>query len=381
MKKILFLHAGAELYGADRILINLVTGLDSNKYKPIVVLPSEGPLVKELRRQHVETHVIYYPILRRKYFNIQGIYSYSTSYQRSCRKIAALFKSEHISIIHVNTLAVLEGIYLKRLLHSKLIWHVHEIITNPRIVYKVTSFLAGHFANKIVAVSKQVKQHLVRSKFVQEEQVKIVYNGVDTKKFQPHAVVNKLKDEFYLDNKSIVVGMVGRLNSWKGQPALLRAMIPLLRAFPNLKLIFVGGVFKGEEHFKQELLGEIQSSGVAKQIVLKDFRSDMSDIYQLFDIFCLPSTNPDPLPTVVLEAMASGKPIVAFSHGGVTEMVQNNYNGILVPPVEVGKLSEAIQKLVSDPDLVKIMGERSRKRVIDNFSPEKFIEGFNQVYM
>ncbi|WPB53071.1 glycosyltransferase family 4 protein [Lactiplantibacillus plantarum] len=380
MEKILFLHAGAELYGADRILINLVSELDRTKYMPIVVLPVDGPLVRELKKNHVETHVISYPILRRKYFNPKGMLSFALEYRRSCRAIYQLFSQDDISIIHVNTLAVLEGIYLKSLFKAKLIWHVHEIITSPKIAYQVTAFLAGKFATKIVAVSEQVKKHLVDSKRVCPEQVRVIYNGIDTNRFRPHGVPNSLYQEFGLSSDNLVVGMIGRLNSWKGQQALLNAMIPLLKDNDNLRLVFVGGVFEGETHFRDELAAKIQASGVASQIVLKDFRTDMNDIYQLFDIFCLPSTSPDPLPTVVLEAMASGKPVVGFNHGGVTEMVVEGYNGYLVKPVEIQALTKRISDLIVDPELIKRMGLASRERAVKDFSPNQFIQNFEQVY-
>lgn len=380
MKKILFMHAGAELYGADRILINLVTGLNKNKFEPIVVLPTNGPLVTELEKNHIRTYVVEYPILRRKYFNASGIFQYFNRYHQSCKRIYNLLKDEEINIIHVNTLAVLEGVYLKRLFHAKLVWHVHEIITHPKIAYRVTSFLAGRFADEIIAVSDQVKQHLVKSKMVPAKLVTVIYNGIDTNTFVPHIVSTKLIREFGLEKSNIVIGMIGRLNAWKGQSTLLEAMIPLLKHDRNLVLVFVGGVFEGDERCRQDLVKRIEASGVSKQIVLKDFRTDMADVYQLFDIFCLPSTSPDPLPTVVLEAMASGKSVVAFNHGGVKEMVIDGVNGYLIPPLNIKLMSDAIDYLVNKQNLNKEMGVRSRERAMKEFSPTRFIQDFEQAY-
>ncbi|MFC6260628.1 glycosyltransferase family 4 protein [Levilactobacillus fujinensis] len=380
MKTILFLHAGAELYGADRILLNLVTELNPHEFHPIVVLPTRGPLVDELRQRHIEVHIIDYPILRRKYFNPRGMLRYLKQYRHSCRQIFALLKQQNVSIIHANTLAVLEGIYLKRLLRAKLVWHVHEIITCPRIAFLVTSFAVGRFANQIVAVSKEVRDHLVSSKLVNPRKIRVVYNGVDTEKFRPMPVSANLRAEFQVHTDAIVIGMVGRINAWKGQTTLLQAMIPLLKSNPKLKLIFIGGVFAGEEKRKQDLETAIAGSQVANQIVLKDFRNDLPSVYHLFDVFVLPSTNPDPLPTVVLEAMAAGKPIVGFRQGGVIEMVQEGLNGFLATPIDVGELTQCIQKLVDSADLRSRMGAASRARAIRCYSPQKFIRAFEDIY-
>lgn len=380
MKNVLFLHAGAELYGADRILINLVSDLDKERFTPIVVLPTDGPLVNVLRQQHIETHVIEYPILRRKYFNVRGIFRYLREYRKSCKSIFSVFANKKIDVIHVNTLAVLEGIYLKKLFNARLVWHVHEIITHPKVAYAVTSFLVGKFATQIIAVSNQVKKHLVASKMVPESKVKVIYNGIDTEKFRPHQVSELLQQDFSLTSENLTVGMIGRLNSWKGQPTLLKAMIPILKENAKIKLIFVGGVFEGEEHFRAELKQLIAQSGCAEQIKLVDFRTDMPDVYQLFDVFCLPSTSPDPLPTVVLEAMASGKPVVGFKHGGVTEMVQDGVNGYLASVGDTHEFGMFIQKLLNDDELRESMGQASRKRAIEKFSPTQFIEQFELTY-
>ncbi|OYR95151.1 glycosyl transferase family 1, partial [Lactobacillus taiwanensis] len=73
MKTILYLHAGAEMYGADKILLELVSGLDKTKFRPIVILPTDGVLRKKLEEENIFVHVISYPVLRRKYFNPKGI--------------------------------------------------------------------------------------------------------------------------------------------------------------------------------------------------------------------------------------------------------------------------------------------------------------------
>lgn len=131
MKTILYLHAGAEMYGADKILLEIVTGIDKNQFKPIVILPNKGILADKLRENNIETHIIDYPILRRKYFNPKGILQYVHQYKKKTNEIEALVKQENISIVHVNTAAVLEGIVLKKKLKAKVLWHIHEIILKP----------------------------------------------------------------------------------------------------------------------------------------------------------------------------------------------------------------------------------------------------------
>ena len=100
----------------------------------------------------------------------------------------------------------------------------------------------------------------------------------------------------------------------------------------------------------------------------------------MFDIFVLPSTNPDPLPTVVLEAMACGKPVVGYHHGGVCEMVKEGENGLLVTPNQPVELSKAIQELAENTEKRAQFGEASIKRQTELFSLESYIKNFSDLY-
>jgi len=379
MKNILYLHAGAEMYGADKILLEIVKGLDKKKFHPIVVLPNDGILVKKLKDAKIETHIIDYPILRRKYFNLKGICNYAFQYEKKSEEIYQLIKNRNIEIIHVNTTAVLEGIKIKKKLNVKLIWHVHEIIVNPRIVNKYICFLLGHYADKIITVSDAVKNHLINSKFIKLDKIQTIYNGVDDNDIKL-ADCKYLYSEFNITTQNKVIGMIGRINSWKGQKDFVDAVVPILNKYKSARAIIVGGVFKGEEWRRKELQNYIDKTGVSKKIILSDFRSDTKNLFKIFDVFVIPSVKPDPLPTVVLEAMASSKPIVGYNHGGVSEMVVQNYNGILSTPREPSGLTESIDNLLGNESKLKEYGNNSLKLQESKFSIITFSKNFNDLY-
>lgn len=380
MINILYLHAGSEMYGADKVLLELVSGLDKQKFHPIIILPSEGVLAVALRQRDIEVHIVSYPILRRKYFNLQGVLKYVNGYFKATNQIYKIVKNRKINLLHVNTIAVLEGIALKRKLKIPLIWHVHEIITTPRIVYKVTSLLLGRYADQVIAVSNAVAQHLVNSGKVDKEKIKVIYNGVDNKVFNPNVKIDYLFDEFNVPKDSIRVGMIGRVNAWKGQMDFLKATAPLLEQHPKLYLFMVGGVFKGEEQRMTDLKNAVAALPHHERIIISDFRKDTPNLHNFFDIFVLPSTRPDPLPTVVLEAMATGKPVIGYSHGGITEMVKDKYNGLLVSPNEPKFLAKSINQLLTNKELRMITGKNSLKRQNKYFSVYTYISNFSKLY-
>lgn len=378
MKNILYLHAGAEMYGADKILLELVTGLDKSKFHPIVVLPNDGILKDKLIENGIETYVVHYPILRRKYFNLKGIINYGLSYFGKSNEIVKLLKNKKIDIIHANTTAVLEGIYLKKKLKCKLIWHVHEIILKPAIINKTISYLIGKYADKCVAVSEAVKKHLIDSKFIDEDKVEVIYNGVDTERFNPSVENEYLYKEWNIPNEAVKVGMIGRVNAWKGQNDFLDAAEGLMKKYSNLYIFIVGSAFAGEEWRVDELKKKIADSQNKDRIIFSEFRTDTPEIHSFFDVLVLPSTNPDPLPTVVLEAMGCGTPVVGYNHGGVTEMVINGETGLLAEVKNSKDLGRKIQQALESD--YKLMGQKARDRAVKNFSEYSFINNFSKVY-
>lgn len=378
MKNILYLHAGAEMYGADKILLELVTGLDKSKFHPIVVLPNDGILKDKLIENGIETYVVHYPILRRKYFNLKGIINYGLNYFGKSNEIVKLLKNKRVDIIHANTTAVLEGIYLKKKLKCKLIWHVHEIILKPAIINKTISYLIGKYADKCVAVSEAVKKHLIDSKFIDEDKVEVIYNGVDTERFNPSVENEYLYKEWNIPNEAVKVGMIGRVNAWKGQNDFLDAAEGLLKKYSNLYIFIVGSAFAGEEWRVDELKKKIADSQNKDRIIFSEFRTDTPEIHSFFDVLVLPSTNPDPLPTVVLEAMGCGTPVVGYNHGGVTEMVINGETGLLAEVKNSKDLGRKIQQALESD--YKLMGQKARDRAVKNFSEYSFINNFSKVY-
>ncbi|NRN85375.1 glycosyltransferase family 4 protein [Lactobacillus helveticus] len=380
MKTILYLHAGAEMYGADKILLGLTTGLDKKKFRPIVILPTNGILKDKLEEAGVLVHVIQYPILRRKYFNPKGIINYISNYKNKSDEIVKYLQENNIQvdIIHVNTLAVLEGIRLKKKLHVPLLWHIHEIITHPQIVNRFLCWCINKYADIAVVVSGPVKEHLITNG-VNKNKIVVIHNGVDSNIFSPNVNSDYLYKEWNVPKNAIKVGMIGRVNNWKGQDDFLDALAPLLNEFDNLYLFIVGSAFKGQEWRIEKIKKKINFLPHHDRIIFSKFRKDNYAVAHFFDILILPSTSPDPLPTVVLESMGCGCAIIGYNYGGITEMVKDDYNGKLVTPLSKKALREAVKKCVEKKAYIDY-GKKSRYKLITYFSLARFLSNFEDIY-
>ena len=379
MKRILYLHAGAEMYGADKVLLELIKGLDSKEFEAHVILPNDGVLVEALRQVGAKVSVLDYPILRRKYFNPKGIADYISSYNFYAKQIALYAREHSIDMVHNNTAAVLEGIYLKRKLKLPLIWHVHEIIVKPKAISDFINMLMGRYADKIVTVSQAVANHIKQSPFIKDSQVEVIYNGVDNAVYYPMDA-SSIREKFDIAQDALVIGMIGRVNAIKGQNDFIEAVEPLLEKNEQAVAFLAGGVFPGEEWRLEELDKRIASSSVVSQIHRIDYYDKTSELYNMFDIFVLPSIKPDSLPTVVLEAMACSKPVVGYNNGGIAEMVVDDKSGCLVKPNRPQELSNAISLLLDSSEKREKFGRVGYQRQKELFSLESYIKNFSELY-
>ncbi|AQG72505.1 glycosyltransferase family 4 protein [Lacticaseibacillus rhamnosus] len=381
MKKILYLHAGAEMYGADKILLELVEGIDKSKYKPIVILPEHGVLAETMKQKKIDVRILPYPIVRRKYFTLVGILRFLFAYVFFSFKLVNLVKSENIQLVHVNTTAVWEGAFIKMFAHVKVIWHVHEIILHPQVVYKVICFLLQHFSDQVIAVSEATASNLTKNGLVDSAKVSVVHNGIDSDLVVADSK-SSVRNRLGIQSGDVIIGMVGRINAWKGQEDFLDAVIPIIQESDNVHALIIGSPYQGEEQRLVQLKDKIDvcPNSVQKRIKVIPFQKNIAEYYAAFDVFVLPSTSPDPFPTVVLEAMANALPIVGYNHGGITEMVVDGQNGTLVSPGVTSLLSNAISDLVGDKDLRQKYGLVSEQRQNQLFDLGQFVKTFEKIY-
>jgi len=365
---ILILHGSSDLYGASKILLVIVAILKKNGHTPIVVLSEEGPLSEKLVEAKVEVIFVHLGILRRKYKSIPGILNRLVVLQKAYKAIKVLIREKNIDILYSNTTAVLVGAFVARNCHIKHIWHVHEIIEKPRLLYFLLGHLLNKYSDKVIVVSAAVKNHW--SRYVADDKLKLIYNGIDYFPFLHSA--DLLRNELHPDNNCIIIGMIGRVHFWKGQDYFLQIAGILSKKYNNLLFVMVGDAFPGYEYLYETLNFIKKEENIAQLVYDLGYRTDIPSLLKGFDIFVLPSQLADPFPTVVLEAMASSKPVVATLQGGAVEMIENNRSGILIPINEPGKAALMMEKLIESKELRQKMGESGRKRVLTHFSKEAF---------
>lgn len=376
---ILFVHSSAELYGADRILLELLAGLRDAGHGLQVVLPNPGPLHDEIKTLGVAVQRRNLGVLRRKYFSLAGLANRVTRICGAVRLLRTLISQQAIDVVHSNTTAVFAGLIAARLAHKPHVWHVHEITTRPLWFARLVSRCVGRFSDKAVFVSRATLEHMCQLNPALRAKAVLIYNGIDEQRARAGRP-GTLKSELGWDEATKVVGMIGRINWWKGQDKLVDCAVRLAATHPALRFVMVGGVFDGDVARRDELLARIQAAGLQDKVRVLDFRPEIGPVLADLDVFVLPSTEPDPFPTVVLEAMAACRPVVAFRHGGVCEMVEDGVTGLLCNPCSSEEMSAAIAHLADDPATARRMGQAGRVRIEALFSRAQFVRQFSSLY-
>lgn len=377
-RHILFVHAADELYGADRVLLGLVRGLDRDRYRSTVVLPDdvdyEGRLSAELRASDIPVLHMRLAVLRRKYMQPVAAARLAWWYVRSSLILARIARRERVDLICSHTAAVMSGALAAVLSRRPHIWHIHEIVVRPAAVRRVLARLLPAMSVRLIAVSVAVREHLVESNPDAAKKTVVIHNGIDPTSFIAATDRNPVRAELGIPDAAPLAGMIGRVGTWKGQELFLSAVPRVIKQVPNAWFLFVGGVFDAEAHHFDRLRQWAKQHDVAHRVIFSDFRTDVPDVLAAMDVFVQPSLLPDPFPMTVLEAMAAAKPVIATDHGGPREMVVPGVTGYLVAPDAPGALAERLIELLTDRTLAARLGAAGRERVIEEFSLAAFTD-------
>jgi sugar transferase (PEP-CTERM/EpsH1 system associated) len=229
--------------------------------------------------------------------------------------------------------------------------------------------LVSHF----VTVSRDLRRWLVEDVRVPAHKVSTIPNGVDLTRFSPGGR-REAREALGLPADGPVVGTVGRLDPVKDHAGLVRAFATLMRAYPDAVLVVAGD---GPCH--HELAGLVTELGAGRRVRLLGERRDVPQLLTAMDLFVLPSIA-EGMSNTILEAMATGLPVVATKVGGTQELVEDGATGRLVPPKDPRALAEAIAGYLDDPHLRTIHGKASRQRVSESFGLDGMCHAYENVY-
>jgi glycosyltransferase involved in cell wall biosynthesis len=276
-------------------------------------------------------------------------------------------------VVHVNCLPQLKGAAAARALGLPVVWHVREILPPGRRRRWFARRLRRD-ARRIVAVSDAVASWLADEGL--GERVTVVRNGVDVPVDPPEPVA--ARTALGLPPDGVLVGFLGGMAVHKGALDLVEAAERALTGAPQLGVVMA--TF-GPPDRVEAVRGRLAASSARDRIQLIPPVDDVFGLLAAVDVVAFSSVWPDSLPRVVMEAMAAGRPVVAYRTGGVPEMVADGETGILVEPGDVDGLARGLVELARDEELRRRMGEAAAVRARTELSVAKHVDAMERLLL
>jgi sugar transferase (PEP-CTERM/EpsH1 system associated) len=355
--------------GMENGMVNLINHLPPDRFRHVVITQcGYGDFRKRITAQPVEFHDL----------GKRPGHDYSWM-----PRLYKLFSRLRPDILHTRNLNAMEAQFVgaawgvRGRVHGE---HGRDMydIDGTNWKYNLMRRAVRRITHQYIAVSKDLENWLRDTIHVPDSRLTQIYNGVDSVKFHPRQGDRpSVAPHEFFEGATCVIGSVGRMAAVKDYPTLVRAFIELCRLAPDstgLRLIIVG-----DGPARAECQAMIDAAGLTRQALFPGDRSDTPDWLRTFDVFAL-SSKGEGISNTILEAMATGLPIVATRVGGTPELVEEGENGLMWTPGDADSLVDILAEYVGDPDRRRREGLTARSRVERRFSWPVAAAAYQAIY-
>ncbi|MBC7262845.1 MAG: glycosyltransferase family 4 protein [Chloroflexi bacterium] len=400
--RVLCIDSAPSLGGSVVSLYQLVRGIDRGRFVPTVLLYANNPYVPRFRALGIDVHVWdVYDTAKKRDLLVGRVRSspwaiWARSGQRRkalyhalgfavallqkvrplAQGIAMLVREGDFDLVHTNCRVGHDraGVWAARMAGVPCVAHIRH----PEALNAFDRWLA-----------KGIKWFIYISKAVEAAQLaqglpagtgSVVYNGVDLAEFEAVGDRTVIRASLGFDEDDLVVGMVGRLEEWKGQLPFVEVVGRLVSEFPRLRALIVGAPEPYSVHYETELHALVRERGLENRVIFAGLRQDIPAIMSALDILVQNSLSPEPFGRAMIEAMAAGRPVIATAHGAAPEIVVEGETGLLVPPSDQEALASALAMLLRNEGVRAKMGRAGRQRVEEYFTAARYVQGVEDVY-
>ena len=402
MKRVLYIESAPQAGGSTISLLELVRRIDRRAFEPVLLLCSSNPHRQHFARLGITVLTTdsycsvrtpaYPPALvqarssalagrlrshrvTRSLWHAGGLLTRTlTGTWPLALTVRGIIRQQHIDLVHLNDAPELHkaGILASWLAGVPCICHVRSMppldALDRLLARRVTAF---------IFISRAVERDQ-RQRGLGNSPGTVIYNAVD---LGPYAALDRTaaRQAFGLADGDTVIGMMGRIEPWKGQRELLAALSLLAPRFPALRCLVAGAPELDGAWFKDELNALTRSLNLTGTVSFVGYQ-DVPRFMAALDLLVHASNRPEPFGRVLIEGMAAGLPIVASDAGGVPEIVIDGVTGLLVPPGQPAALAEAIAGLLAQPEKAKALGERGKERARCVFAIEAHVRAVEKIY-
>ncbi|HEX2228739.1 MAG TPA: glycosyltransferase family 4 protein [Candidatus Binatia bacterium] len=357
--------------GSQRNTLLTIAGLVQDEYEVELVCGPGARLVNETRAVGAPVHVIsdlVHPISP-----LKDCCAFFQLYR--------LFLSQKYQIVHTHCIkAGLLGRLAARCARVPVV--IHTLHGVPYKIngdlksrfYVIFEWLLGALTHCFVCVGEVLRQEISAWRIAPGEKLTTIHSGIDFSAYVPRRAAPQVKEELEVGAAWPIVGSIGRLSEQKAQHFLIEAVASLKNKYPGIKLLLVG-----EGPLRHFLERKIRDLDLSAHVSLLGQREDVADLLNIFDVYAM-SSQWEGVGRALTEAMYARLPIVTTAVNGVTELVSENDTGLLVPAGDPQALANAIDRVVSDPELGKRLGTNARTRVEEFMDGKRMVRAIEELY-
>jgi glycosyltransferase involved in cell wall biosynthesis len=357
MADVLVLCEYASLNGGERSLLTMLEHGLCDRSQVVVACPNQGPLAQSLRVLGI----------RHEPLALHTPQGNRLELAECRRRLGHLLDALRPELVHANSLATsrLSGpLTAERQLPS--LGHLRDILRiNPRIVADLNCH------RRLIAVSEATR-HWYEGLGVHSQRMHVVHNGVDVRRFHPRPPTGYLHRELTLPPGTILIGTIGQIGMRKGLDTLLRAARRVVQRLPDVCFVIVGQRYSQKQEaveYEADLHAMASQPPLAGRVRFLGLRQDIPEMLNELTLLVHPARQ-EPLGRVLLEAAASGVPVIATAVGGTPEIFSDGSSAVLVAPDDEAALAAAMDRLLSDPEARRQLAQAARRRAETRFSAE-----------
>lgn len=362
MINILYLFVTLPIGGAEEHLLTVLKNTDLGRYNPTVCcIRDKGSIGEEIENSG---------------FHLITLQRNSKKWDfRIVRDILRIIREKEIQLIHTHLYhANMYGRIAAFIAQIPVVSSEHNAHSPHKPARRVINRLLARKTNRMIAVSQMVKDHIISRDGIAPAKVEVIYNGIDISRFTSSLTKIAAREKIGVPENCFLIGTVGRLSEEKGHIYLINAVRRAKDIIPDLRFIIVGS---GPQELPLKKV--VSDYNLGQTVLFAGFRRDVPDIMKAMDVFAFPSLR-EGFPVALLEAMASCLPVVVTPVGGITEIITDGANGLLVQPCDEESLAQSIITLYQKPDLRENLALKARETVVENFNAVTMTRNLDAVY-
>ena len=367
---ILYVLNSASTGGANRSLLVLLARLDRSEYRPLVIVPKEGPLLERLEDLKIPWHIL--PLSSLGRLRAPPVVKLKAAVRngRNLLRLIRLIRREQIDLVHTNTIFPLGGAIAARLASVPHVWHLREGLDAP--VYDLrfgsyTSRLMASLSDALICISHYVQK------------VSVPGSARPKSSVIPNALESLPRSREPRISPPLTIGCLGLIGRQKRTRLFVEAAGILARRWSDMRFIVAGRPGSGEEEVLDKCRTRVAELGLEDRFEWLGFVQEPSTVYERLHVLVHPAVY-EGFGRVLIEAMSWGLPVVAVDSGASPEIIRNGETGRIVPPESPEALAAAIIHCLEDPVRYSRMSRAAMLDAARRFAPDQHVRRVIEVY-